>query len=77
MFYLQHVTAGHSYDSQLSGMSRSIAGLEETLRQTETERHQALQDLSAARDLCTRLEAAKDALQRQFTTRTLDHEKVC
>ena len=64
------------YEHHISSLTRSVAGLEEQLRATEDEKHGVLQDLSAVRDLCTRIEANRDALQRQLSSKTLEHEKV-
>ena len=61
---------------QVSQLTRSVANLEEQLRLAEDERQGLLQDLTAVRDLCARLESTKDALQRQLTSKSLDHEKV-
>ena len=73
---LQHVNTQHAYEMQVSSFTQSIANLEENLRCVEEEKHQLLQDLSAVRDLCAKLEATKDSLQRQLTSKSLDHEKV-
>ena len=64
------------YEKQVSQLTMSIAAQEEAVRRGEEEKHSILQDLSAVRDLCTKLEATKDSLQRQLTARTLDQEKV-
>ncbi len=66
----------HEYERQVSQLTKSIATQEEMMRRGEDEKHSLLQDLSAVRDLCTKLEASKDALQRQVTAKTLDQEKV-
>ena len=72
----QHVTAEHTLEVQMSNANRSTAGLEELVRNVEQDKHQLLLDLAAARDLCSRLESAKDGLQRQLVTKALDQEKV-
>ena len=66
----------HEYERQVSQLTMSIAAQEEAVRRGEEDKHSILQDLSAVRDLCTKLEATKDSLQRQLTARTLDQEKV-
>ena len=66
----------HEYEKQVSQLTMSIASQEEAARRGEEEKHNILLDLSAVRDLCTKLEATKDSLQRQLTARTLDQEKV-
>ena len=66
-----------SYEVQVSSMTKTVAGLEESVRSVDNDKHNMMQDLSAVRDLCTQLEATKDSLQRQLTSATLDREKVC
>ncbi len=64
------------YEAQVSALTTSVAAQEEAARHADQEKHSILQDLSAVRDLCTKLEATKDSLQRQLAARTLDQEKV-
>ena len=73
---MQRLHTEKSYDMQVSQLTRSVATLEENLHLAEDEKHGLLQDLAAIRDLCARLESTKDALQRQLTAKSLDHEKV-
>ena len=72
----QHLTTDHTYEVQMSNSQRTIANLEELLRNVEEEKHNMMLDLSAARDLCSRLESSKDSLQRQLVSKSLDQEKV-
>jgi len=60
----------------MSNSQRTIANLEELLRNVEEEKHGLMLDLSAARDLCSHLESSKDGLQRQLVSKALDQEKV-
>ena len=60
----------------MAGLTRSVATLEESFKAAENEKHSIMQDLQAVRDLCARLEATKDNLQRQLTVKTLELEKV-
>jgi len=60
----------------MSNSQRTIANLEELLRNVEEEKHNMMLDLSAAHDLCSRLESSKDSLQRQLVSKSLDQEKV-
>ena len=76
-FLFQHMHTEQAYEAQVSGLTRSVANLEDTLRSVEADKHSILQDLQAVRDLCARLEATKDNLQRQLTNKVLDHDKVC
>lgn len=66
----------HSYDVQVSQLTRNVSQLEDSLRHAEDEKQSMLQDLAAVRDLCTRLEANKESLQRQLTASMLDKEQV-
>jgi centrosomal protein CEP135 len=61
---------------QVSSLTNRIAHLEDDLKQLEDEKHALLQDISAIRDLCAKLEASKDNLQRQLTNKALDHDKL-
>lgn len=72
----EHLTAERSYEVQVSSLTSSVAHLEDNVRQLEDEKHALLRDISAVRDLCAQLEAAKDALQRQLTNKALDQDKV-
>ena len=60
----------------MSSLTQSMSHLEDSVRQLEQEKQSLLQDVSAVRDLCAQLEATKEALQRQLTNKTLDHDKV-
>lgn len=73
---LQHLEREQAYEVQVSQLTRSVAALEEALRTIEMEKDSLLGDLTAVRDLCTKLEVTKDNLQRQLTVKTLDHDKV-
>ncbi len=64
------------YEAQVAQLTGAVAAQEEASRRLQAEKHGVVQDLSAVRDLCTKLEATKDSLQRQLTARTLDQEKV-
>ena len=70
------MTTDHTYEVHMSNSQRSIANLEELLRNVEEEKHNLMLDLSAARDLCSQLESSKDGLQRQLVSKALDQEKV-
>jgi len=70
------MTTDHTYEVQMSNSQRTIANLEELLRNVETEKHNLMLDLTAARDLCSSLESSKDSLQRQLVSKALDQEKV-
>ena len=65
-----------AYEIQVSNLTRSVAHLEENLRQSEDDKQNILADLTAVRELCSRLEATKETLQRQLTSAQLDREQV-
>jgi centrosomal protein CEP135 len=72
----EHLSAERTFEVQLSNANRSAAGMEDLLRNVEQEKHNLMLDLAAARDLCSRLESAKDGLQRQLVSKALDQEKL-
>lgn len=66
-----------SYEIQVSDLTKTLATLESDIRVVEEEKHNLLKDLAAVRDLCGRLEGAKEDFQRQLTAKSMDYEKVC
>ncbi|XP_067662962.1 centrosomal protein of 135 kDa-like isoform X1 [Haliotis asinina] len=72
----EHLSAQQSYEIQLSNLTRSVATLEESLRQTEEDKQNLLADLTAVREMCSRLEGVKETLQRQLTSASLDKEQL-
>ncbi|XP_046325816.2 centrosomal protein of 135 kDa-like isoform X2 [Haliotis rufescens] len=72
----EHLSAQQSYEIQLSNLTRSVATLEESLRQTEEDKQNLLADLTAVREMCSRLEGVKETLQRQLTSSSLDKEQL-
>ncbi|KAK3100318.1 hypothetical protein FSP39_018085 [Pinctada imbricata] len=72
----EHLNAEQAYEMQVSNLTRSVANLEENLRQMEEDKHNLLEDLTAVRELCAKLEATKDSLQRQLTSSALDKEQL-
>lgn len=73
----QHLNAQQAYELQVSNLTRSVANLEDNLRQTDDDKNTLLSDLTAVRELCSRLEGTKESLQRQLTALTIDKEQVC
>ncbi|XP_064637968.1 testis-specific gene 10 protein-like isoform X2 [Lineus longissimus] len=65
-----------AYEIQVSNLTRSVAALEENLREADDERQNLLQDLAAVRDLCSKLECDKESYQRQLTAKSLDLEQL-
>lgn len=74
--WLQHLNAEQAYELQVSNLTRSVGNLEEAMRQTEEDKHNLLEDLTAVRELCAKLEATKESIQRQLTSTSLDKEQV-
>ena len=60
----------------MSNLTRSVANLEENLRVTEEDKQSLLGDVSSARELCSRLEASKESVNRQLAAAELDKEQV-
>ena len=50
--------------------------MEESVRQLQDDKGSLVQDLSAVRDLCVKLENTKEVMSRQLTTRNIDTEQV-
>nr|ANN83882.1 Cep135 [Patiria miniata] len=72
----QHISSVQAYELQVSSLTRSLAGLEDSVRQLQDEKESLVQDLSAVRDLCVKLENTKEAMSRQLTTRNIDTEQL-
>lgn len=70
------MNAEQAYELQVSNLTRSVGNLEEAMRQTEEDKQNLLEDLTAVRELCAKLEATKESIQRQFTSTSLDKEQV-
>lgn len=73
---MQHLNAEQAYELQVSNLTRSVGNLEEAMRQTEEDKQNLLEDLTAVRELCAKLEATKESIQRQLTSTSLDKEQV-
>ena len=65
-----------AYELQVSSLTRSLANMEESIRQLQDEKTSLVQDLTAVRDLCIKLENTKEVMSRQLTTRNIDTEQV-
>lgn len=74
--FLQHLNAEQAYELQVSNLTRSVGNLEEAMRQTEEDKQNLLEDLTAVRELCAKLEVTKESIQRQLTSTSLDKEQV-
>ncbi|XP_033631758.1 testis-specific gene 10 protein-like [Asterias rubens] len=72
----QHVSTEQAYELQVSSLTRSLANMEESIRQLQDEKTSLVQDLTAVRDLCIKLENTKEVMSRQLTTRNIDTEQL-
>ncbi|XP_052276552.1 centrosomal protein of 135 kDa-like isoform X1 [Dreissena polymorpha] len=72
----EHLNAQQAYELQVSNLTRCVANLEDNLRQTDDDKNTLLSDLTAVRELCSRLEGTKESLQRQMTALTIDKEHL-
>ncbi|XP_052794849.1 centrosomal protein of 135 kDa-like isoform X3 [Mya arenaria] len=72
----EHLNAEQAYELQVSNLTRCLANLEDNLRQTDDDKNTLLSDLTAVRELCSRLEGTKESLQRQLTALTIDKESL-
>ncbi|XP_053399484.1 centrosomal protein of 135 kDa-like isoform X2 [Mercenaria mercenaria] len=72
----EHLSAQQAYELQVSNLTRCVANLEDNLRQTDDDKNTLLSDLTAVRELCSRLEGTKESLQRQLTALTIDKEQL-
>ncbi|XP_073698659.1 testis-specific gene 10 protein [Garra rufa] len=62
----QALTSERSCTTQLSQLNRKMIHMEEDLRQALTERTQVQTDLEKTRELCVKLDASKEAVQREL-----------
>uniref|UniRef100_A0A0L8HX36 Centrosomal protein of 135 kDa n=2 Tax=Octopus bimaculoides TaxID=37653 RepID=A0A0L8HX36_OCTBM len=71
----EHLGAQQAYELQVSNLNRTLSKLEENLQQYDDEKQNLTQDINAVRDLCCRLEASKESLQRQVTAVSVEKEQ--
>ncbi|XP_066563034.1 testis-specific gene 10 protein isoform X2 [Amia ocellicauda] len=60
--------------SQVTQLNQSLLHLEEELRQAQTEKASVLTDLESTRELCIKLDASKEAVQRELNSSCQDNE---
>ncbi|XP_036364185.1 testis-specific gene 10 protein-like isoform X2 [Octopus sinensis] len=72
----EHLGAQQAYELQVSNLNRTLSKLEENLQQYDDEKQNLTQDINAVRDLCCRLEASKESLQRQVTAVSVEKEQL-
>ncbi|NXI07231.1 CP135 protein, partial [Irena cyanogastra] len=71
-----HIVAHQVYESQISSITKNMSKLEEELKRENQDKASMLADLTSVRELCVKLEASKELLARQLTSKSMDYEKV-
>ncbi|NXC00622.1 CP135 protein, partial [Orthonyx spaldingii] len=71
-----HIVAHQVYESQISSITKNMSRLEEDLKRENQDKVSVLADLTSVRELCVKLEASKELLARQLTSKSMDYEKV-
>uniref|UniRef100_A0A8C3V7H0 Centrosomal protein 135 n=1 Tax=Catharus ustulatus TaxID=91951 RepID=A0A8C3V7H0_CATUS len=71
-----HIVAHQVYESQISSITKNMSRLEEDLKRENQDKACVLADLTSVRELCVKLEAGKDHLARQLTSKSMDYERV-
>ncbi|XP_061680404.1 centrosomal protein of 135 kDa-like isoform X2 [Syngnathoides biaculeatus] len=72
----QHVQALQAYEDKVSSQARAMARLEEELRRAREENASLVSDLTTVRELCVKLEAAKDLTARHVTSKNVELERA-
>ncbi|NWR07610.1 CP135 protein, partial [Paradoxornis webbianus] len=71
-----HIVAHQVYESQISSITKNMSRLEEDLKRENQDKAAVLADLTSVRELCVKLEASKELVARQLTSKTMDFERV-
>ncbi|NXO34634.1 CP135 protein, partial [Locustella ochotensis] len=71
-----HIVAHQVYESQISSITKNMSRLEEDLKHENQDKATVLADLTSVRELCVKLEASKELLARQLTSKSMDYERV-
>ncbi|XP_061226529.1 centrosomal protein of 135 kDa isoform X2 [Neopsephotus bourkii] len=71
-----HIFAHQAYESQISSITKKMSKLEEDVKRETQDKSSVLADLASVRELCVKLEASKELLSRQLTTKSMDYERV-
>ncbi|NXW71028.1 CP135 protein, partial [Hirundo rustica] len=71
-----HIVAHQVYESQISSITKNMSRLEEDLKRENQDKASVLADLTSVRELCVKLEASKELVARQLTSKSMDYERV-
>ncbi|XP_061849691.1 centrosomal protein of 135 kDa isoform X2 [Colius striatus] len=71
-----HIAAHQAYESQISFFTKNVSKLEEDIKRENQHKSSVLADLASVRELCVKLESSKEALSRQLTSKSMDHERI-
>ncbi|KFO11728.1 Centrosomal protein of 135 kDa, partial [Balearica regulorum gibbericeps] len=71
-----HIVAHQAYESQISSITKNMSKLEEDIKRENQDKSSVLADLASVRELCVKLEANKELLSRQLTSKSMDYERV-
>lgn len=72
----QYSASHEAYEIQVTTLTRSLAQMEEQLRLANEDRENMMQDLTAVRELCMKLDHTRESLSRQLAAKSLDHEQL-
>ncbi|KAM7443892.1 hypothetical protein ABFA07_007461 [Porites harrisoni] len=74
---IEQYSASHqAYEIQVTSLTRSLAQMEEQLRLANEDRESMMQDLTAVRELCMKLDQTRESLSRQLAAKALDHDQL-
>ncbi|NWW78916.1 CP135 protein, partial [Climacteris rufus] len=71
-----HIVAHQVYESQISSITKNVSRLEEDLKRENQDKAAVLADLTSVKELCVKLEASKELVSRQLTSKSMDYERV-
>uniref|UniRef100_A0A3Q2Y5U9 Centrosomal protein 135 n=1 Tax=Hippocampus comes TaxID=109280 RepID=A0A3Q2Y5U9_HIPCM len=72
----QNMQALQAYEGKVSTLARTMARLEEELRKAQEEKASLASDLASVRELCVKLDSAKELTVRQVTSKSMELERV-
>ncbi|XP_077389279.1 centrosomal protein of 135 kDa-like isoform X2 [Festucalex cinctus] len=72
----QHMQALQAYEAKVSTLARTMARLEEELRKAQEEKTALVSDLASVRELCVKLDSAKELTARHVTSKSMELERV-